>query len=105
MYYLNGYKTISPTKTFDINTYVTMAVTYNSNQTKVYINGVLLGTLDYNNINLKVSPVALGLGGNPGPNGMGNYANIEVQNVLIYDRALTANEVMQNYLTDQEKYK
>lgn len=105
MYYLNGYKTISPTKTFDINTYVTMAVTYNSNQTKVYINGILLGTLDYNNINLKVSPVALGIGGNPGTNGMGNYANIEVQNVLIYDRALTANEVMQNYLTDQEKYK
>ena len=52
------------------------------------------------------SLVPIGIGGNPKieNTSMDSYANVEFQNILVYDRALTENEVMRNYQADMAKY-
>lgn len=103
--HINGYKTITDQNSVKLSELYTITVTYDNNTQKLYINGNLTVTDTYSdNIAIRSSIVPFGLGGNPGPNSIGNYANVEFQNVLIYDRALTENEVMRNYQADMAKY-
>lgn len=103
--FINGYKTITDQNSVKLSELYTITVTYDNNTQKLYINGNLTVTDTYSeNTPIKSAIVPFGLGGNPGPNSIGNYANVEFQNVLIYDRALTDNEVMRNYQTDMARY-
>ena len=89
----------------DLETYYTVTNTYDNSVVKFYINGSLVATReDIGNAIIKSSPAPFAIGGNPNATGMDNYANVEFQNVLIYDRALTENEVMRNYQADMAKY-
>ena len=103
--YINGYKTITDQNSVKLSELYTITVTYDNNTQKLYINGNLTVTDTYSdNIAIRSAIVPFGLGGNPGPNSIGNYANVEFQNVLIYDRALTDNEVLRNYQADMARY-
>lgn len=107
-FHLNGaWQPVKDTKTSNINEYYTLIATYDNNNIKLYINGEIIGTSnDFENINVKPSPVPISLGGNAkvANTSMDNYANVEFQNVLIYDRALTEKEVLRNYQADMARY-
>ena len=88
----------------NLNEYYTVAATYDNTTLNWYINGSLVATVESNAGTLSSSAIPFGLGGNPNANGMGDYANVEFQNVLIYDRALTEQEVQRNYQADIARY-
>ena len=90
----------------NMNEYYTVVATYDNTYYKLYINGNLVKTETYgNNLTIETSPAPFAVGGNPArSSGMNSYTNVEFQNVLIYDRALTENEVLRNYEADIARY-
>lgn len=102
-----GWKTVENTNTSNLNEYYTLTLTYNNSIQKIYVNGELVASDTYNNSSvIKRINVPFGIGGNPNPSPttMDNYANVEFQNILIYNRALTENEVLRNYHADMARY-
>ena len=88
-----------------IGEYYTVVAAYNNSEMKLYINGKeAKRTQVNNNAVIKVSEAPFAIGGNPNTTAMGSYNNVEFQNVLIYDRALSENEVMRNYQADLARY-
>ena len=104
-YTTNGLKNFNNTETNNINEYTTVTMTHDGTKAILYINGVQKAILNNTNT-ITPSLAPIGIGGNPKieNTSMDSYANVEFQNVLIYDRALTENEVMRNYQTDMAKY-
>jgi len=84
----------------DINKIYTITTTYDNNTLKEYIDGKLVSSAD------KIGQyTGTSQGINIGRRYTGNFiANVEFQNVLIYDRALTENEVLRNYQVDLARY-
>lgn len=97
---------VDTTITSNLNEYYTVTATYDNNTLKWYINGELVSTVPSNSGEITVSHAPFGIGGNPSQSNtiMDCYANAKFQNLLIYDRALTENEVMRNYQTDIARY-
>ena len=62
----------------------------------LYLNGVLTASREWPGGNIKVSGQDIIVGGNPGNDGISYAANITVSNVLIFDKALTEEDVI-NY--------
>ena len=92
-------------ETSEIGEYYTTTLTYNNSELKQYINGKeVKSTTIGNNAVIKKAPVPFTLGGNPNTTGGASSNNVEFQNVLIYDRALSENEVMRNYQADLARY-
>ena len=104
-YTTNGLKNFNNTETNNINEYTTVTMTHDGTKAILYINGVQKAIINNTNT-ITPSLVPIGIGGNPKieNTSMDSYANVEFQNVLIYDRALTENEVMRNYQADMAKY-
>ena len=104
-YTTNGLKNFNNTETNNINEYTTVTMTHDGTTAILYINGVQKAIINNTNT-ITPSLVPIGIGGNPKieNTSMDSYANVEFQNVLIYDRALTENEVMRNYQADMAKY-
>ena len=104
-YTTNGLKNFNNTETNNINEYTTVTMTHDGAKATLYINGVQNAIINNTNT-ITPSLVPIGIGGNPKieNTSMDSYANVEFQNVLIYDRALTENEVMRNYQADMAKY-
>ena len=101
----NTWYTAQNTVTSSMNTYYTVALTYDNNLLKTYVNGSLVKTTEINgNTPVTPSTTPFCVGCNPNTTGAGSYSNVEVQNVLIYDRALTSDEILQNYQADQIRY-
>lgn len=84
----------------EINRYYTITLTHNNNNVNLYIDGTLIETLNANGEYTKSSnPIYLSL------QYLGNiYSNVEFQNLLIYDRALSESEVQRNYQADLARY-
>ncbi len=87
------------------NKYVNAVYTYDGTNTKLYIDGVLASTVPYTtdpqyfgsgNRNLR-----LGVWGYPGYE---RYFNGNIGQTLIYNRALSATEILQNYNAKKKKY-
>lgn len=98
-----GITSADTTQKQNMNEFYTVIMTYDGNAQKIYINGEITAEkLVSGNIDISHAPIAIG--GNPQAIGMDDYANIEVQNVLIYNRALSENEVQRNYQADQARY-
>ena len=81
----------------------------NDNLTNIATDGISFYVVGYSNSNngnaiIKSSAVPFALAGNPNATKMDNYANVEFQNVLIYNRALSENEVARNYQADMARY-
>ena len=96
----DSFSTIQNPTPCGTDSYYTLITTYDNNNAKFYVNSELIQT---NNLIGTYSNSS-----NPFYIGKGiigtNYSNVEFQNVLIYDRALTENEVMRNYQADMAKY-
>jgi len=94
-----------PTFTSNLNEYYTVVATYDNNELKLYVNGIESASASASG-SITPSTAPFGLGGNPAgsPTFMDWYANVEFQNVLIYDRALTENEIQRNYQADIARY-
>jgi hypothetical protein len=87
------------------NKYVNAVYTYDGTNTKLYIDGVLASTVSYTtdpqyfgsgNRNLQ-----LGRWGHPGYE---RYFNGNIGQTLIYNRVLSATEILQNYNAKKKKY-
>ena len=87
------------------NKYVNAVYTYDGTNTKLYIDGVLASTVSYTtdpqypgsgNRNLR-----LGVWGYPGYE---RYFNGNIGQTLIYNRVLSATEILQNYNATKKKY-
>jgi len=106
---INGnWTSITENNIRNLNEYYTITATYDNLEHKLYVNGILAGnTSNANSATIRTSLAPFATGGNPGSTQgypMNSYVNAEFQNVLIYDRALTENEVMRNYEADIARY-
>lgn len=81
------------------DSYYTLITTYDNNNAKFYVNSELIQT---NNLIGTYSNSSNPF--NIGKAVANSYSNVEFQNVLIYDRALTENEVLRNYQADLARY-
>lgn len=79
------------TTTVNMETYYTVIATYNGSNFKVYVDGIATSILEINNNT--VSPMAILIGANPNPTDVTRFSNISVKEVMLYDRALTEDEV------------
>ena len=96
----DSFSTIQNPTPCGTDVYYTLITTYDNNNVKFYVNSELIQTNNligtYSNSS---NPFNIGKAvANTG------YSNVEFQNVLIYDRALTENEVMRNYEADLARY-
>lgn len=100
----NTYKTTSNI-TQTSNDYHTITLTYDNKTLKIYEDGKLVGNNSIEGL-MSVSEIPISLGGNPNSdmNYMDSYANIEFENILIYNRALTEYEVIKNYQIDKSRF-
>ena len=72
----------------------------------MYINGVLEDQVEVIG-RIKISPMPMWLGANPNkdPSSLGsNYSKISAKKVMIYNRALTEEEIKQNYNIDKIRF-
>lgn len=84
----------------ELNKTYTVTTTYDNNTLKQYIDGTLVATVSKSG---QYPGSSQGI--NIGRRYAGNYpANVEFENILIYDRALTENEVLRNYQSDIARY-
>lgn len=96
----NSYTTPNALELYELNNFYTIVIKYDNNNAKIYINGELKNTKEIQGtyaqsqsaINLAKRVINA------------HYANVEFQNILIYDRALTDNEVLRNYQADMARY-
>jgi len=103
--YINEWKEKPNQNMSNIDEYYTVTVTYDNINYKIYINGTLQNSeVLSQGIAVRNAAAPFGIGCNPTATGVNNYSNVEFQNVLIYDRALTENEVMRNYQADLARY-
>lgn len=98
---------VSSTTLLSIGTWYNICATYDKTQTKIYLNSVLEGTTNYSNGNIILDNNVNGNTGAIGAkiSGFGNVAspqrygtfNGNIANTQLYNRALTAAEIQQNY--------
>ena len=101
------WRAVENTQPSNLKEYYTLVLTYDNSKHNLYINGVLISSDTYNDSNvIKASQAPFGLACNPSSASkmIDSLQNVEFQNVLIYDRALTENEVMRNYEADKARY-
>ena len=95
---INGtYVTLTTDKTIEINKWYTAVLTYDGYTLKIFIDGVLLSSLNSAGTT-KSSAVPFYLGANPEKDGSTNYeTNITIDYALLFDRTLTDNEATNDY--------
>jgi hypothetical protein len=87
-----------------VGTWVYATLTYDGASAKVYENGVLInsaaitGSMDYNAYG---SPYYFNMGRKSGD---GNYVSASISTVKLYNRALSATEIQQNYIQFQSRF-
>ena len=87
--------------TYTTNEWYHLVLTYDSNgSTKAYVNGMEVGSINFtSNVVFNSAPTLLA------KNGHNNkYFNGKIGDVLVYNRALTADEILQNYNNTKSRY-
>ena len=93
------------TYTFNTNTFYFLTMTYDGANIKAYVNGVLIGTtantfiINYVNTSVIIG----GTGGGPGNSVAYNFDG-KIYNVSMYNRGLTASEVLTNYTATKGRF-
>ena len=82
--------------------HVVMTFSYSANEVKFYMDGMLLRTQGANNKKLDTSAYNLHIGSF---NGSASFFNGLIDEVRIYNQALTAFEIQKHYTEGMEKYK
>ena len=96
--------TASPNET-GYGTYITVAITYDNNTLKLYENGNLIKEKNINlNMPVTTSAIPIGIACVANSSIGDNNTNVEFQNILLYDRALSDNEIQRNYQADMTRY-
>ena len=99
-FYLGG-GTLYATYPLVINTWYHVCVTYNNGNPSIYINGIL------NNTTTGTISFAVGLATNNDIGRLGDgrqYFNGNISNIQVYNRALSASEILQNYNTLKSRF-
>lgn len=103
--FLQTYNPIEALQASELNQYYTIVLTYDNQTQKLYINGDLVVSNTYSSSDtIKPAPVPITIGANSTPTSMDSYSNVEFQNILIYDRALSSTEIQRNYQADLARY-
>ena len=82
----------------DLNTYLHITMVWDSTTLYGYKNGVLIGSTTYTNPDTDTT------NGNYGSAGSNNYGNFTLASSRIYNKTLTANEVLQNYQATRGRF-
>lgn len=82
-------------------TRINVTTTYDGQLSKIYINGILNNTTDWGSVSL-ISPSISGL--KIGDNGENRPINGTIYSTKLYNRALSAAEVLQNYNTTKSRF-
>ncbi len=88
--------TSTPTDTIPLNTWVHVVGTADGTNLKTYMNGVEVGTVASGSLLDTYTFFVSGTSGSPATNGHG-YLNADIDEVRMYDRALTAPQVVALY--------
>lgn len=84
-----------------LNKYTSITGTYNGTHMRIYLNTILVGELSVTgNIRTVSDPLVIGRNGITS----NNYFNGNVYNTKIYNRALTPQEILQNYNSTKSRY-
>jgi len=101
-FYLGNTVHLYASSALDVNVWYLVSVTYDNGNPKIYINETL---------NNSSSSATVVFGSTLYPNDIGRlgvgsqYFNGSIANVFVYNRALTADEIRQNYLATRGRYK
>lgn len=103
--YVGGYQFVDA-MTSATNTWVHLTGVFDGSSLKIYVNGVLSGTLSAaGSIGTPGSNTVLALGGNPsGSSVTGDRFTGKMRMFRLYNRALTGEEVAENYAHDHNYY-
>ena len=101
----NTYAETQSTDTnFSINTWYNLTLVANSSTglVSLYINGILDGSIAYNGTLKQNAAATLSIGSDPGV--ARRYWQGNISNAQIYNRALTATEILQNYNATKTRF-
>jgi hypothetical protein len=100
-----GFREIYCTNTFSINSFYNVTAVFNRSTTSfIYLNGVQDGTADMTVFSgLNITNTITYLVGSGGTAGAG-YVDGNIYNILQYNRALSATEVLQNYNATKSRF-
>lgn len=102
IYFNSAWSFYNTNTVVNLNDTATLAVTYDNKNVTTYINGnKITQTSVQNSDTIHASENPLSIGRHPT---IENYSNIEVQNVLVYNRALSETEIKRNYEADLARY-
>lgn len=104
---IHGYKQVKANEALKTNQIYTISETYNGESLKLYINGELKASEPATGkIGNPESKAPMVIGGNPSGNGVviNERANINMYSARIYDRALTEDEIKNNYEVDRIRF-
>lgn len=96
-------KTLVSSTAFQLDRYYNITFTYDGATLKLYVNGAMVGSSAITG-NLVVSSTGLSIGAMINGSNTNEYANVSFKNILLYNRALSDAEVLNNYNTDVNKY-
>ena len=101
--YLSGYKTITSNTSITAGTWYNYVYTYNGSKQSLYLNGTEVATSNPTGI-INAINIPFHLGSNPTTGGNPTvYSNVTYSDVLIFDRALTADEILSTYSDSSKK--
>jgi len=93
---INDYIYTTTSMSTELNKWYTVVGTYDGSEVKLYIDGILHDSQQANGT-IKSSPMEILIGANPNGNSNARFSNIDVTNVDIYNRCLSAEEIEKGY--------
>ena len=107
-FHIGGYKIVTGNG-FIIDKIYSSTVTYDGHKVIFYINGTKIGEETAEGGTITNDPsTAMAIGANPGGNTINpgtHFLDGKVYSARVYNRALTADEVKQNYIADNNRFK
>ena len=100
VFYINGaYRVVSdPVSNYSTNVFYNVAITYDGNNFYYYRNGTQVSTTAFSgSVTTTSEPFTLGANPNGGGTSFGGFLNGKIGEVKVYNRTLSAAEILQNY--------